>query len=132
MDPITLIVAALVAGGSEAVKETASKAVKDAYDGLKHLIQRRFHGNEAGEVALAKHAEKPEVWEPALREELENSGAADDAELVRAAQALVEQVNSERVARGEQTIVVGGTVNVGRRGMIQAGRDVGGVHIGDS
>jgi len=38
MDPISAIVGALVAGASAAATDVASKAVKDAYDGLKALI----------------------------------------------------------------------------------------------
>ena len=34
MDPVSLIVTALTAGAAVALKDTASQAVKDAYDGL--------------------------------------------------------------------------------------------------
>src|SRR5687768_13584011 len=55
MDPLTLILAALGAGAAAAAKETASGAVKDAYQGLKTLIQRRFAGKPEAEIALVKH-----------------------------------------------------------------------------
>ena len=42
MDPISLIVAALAAGASAAVKDTAGQAVKDAYSGLKALVKRKL------------------------------------------------------------------------------------------
>lgn len=38
MEPISMIVGALVAGASTALKDTASQAVKDAYQGLKNLL----------------------------------------------------------------------------------------------
>jgi hypothetical protein len=38
MDPVTLIVPALVAGAASAAQDTASNAVKDAYSGIKALL----------------------------------------------------------------------------------------------
>lgn len=38
MEPISIIVGALVAGASTALKETANQSVKDAYQGLKSLV----------------------------------------------------------------------------------------------
>jgi len=43
MDPISAIVGALVAGASVAATEVASKAVKDAYEGLKSYLATRFN-----------------------------------------------------------------------------------------
>src|ERR1700722_6846176 len=42
MDPVTLIVAALVAGAAAGLKDTASSAIKDAYNGLRGLVLRRL------------------------------------------------------------------------------------------
>ena len=44
MDPVTLILTALAAGAALGVKDTASAAVKDAYEGLKALVKKRFAG----------------------------------------------------------------------------------------
>jgi hypothetical protein len=38
MDPVSMIVEALVAGASSALKDSTGKAVKDAYEGLKALL----------------------------------------------------------------------------------------------
>ena len=40
MDPISLIITALVAGAAAASKDIAGQAVKDAYKGLKDLIKK--------------------------------------------------------------------------------------------
>ena len=61
MDPVSLVVAALVAGASTGVGETAAQAVKDAYAGLKGLIKRRFAGNAKAEETLADHETDPET-----------------------------------------------------------------------
>ena len=46
MDPVSLIVTALATGAAAALKDTAGEAVKDAYSGLKSLLdaQARFDG----------------------------------------------------------------------------------------
>jgi ribosome maturation protein Sdo1 len=67
MDPISAIVGALVAGASAAATDVASKAVKDAYDGLKSLIATRFKRKAAVEMV----EEAPES--PAAREALSNA-----------------------------------------------------------
>jgi len=42
MDPVSLIEAALVAGAAASTQDVASQAVKDAYAGLKTLLNRLF------------------------------------------------------------------------------------------
>ena len=42
MDPITIILTALVVGAAAGLKPTAEKAVKDAYAGIKSLIKRKY------------------------------------------------------------------------------------------
>ncbi|MCZ8361568.1 MAG: hypothetical protein O9338_01940 [Microcystis sp. LE19-251.1A] len=42
MEPISLILAALAAGAVAAAKDTAGTAVKDAYEGLKALIKKKW------------------------------------------------------------------------------------------
>ncbi len=49
MDPITLILTALAAGAALGVKDTASAAVLDAYNGLEALVRRRLAGRENGD-----------------------------------------------------------------------------------
>jgi hypothetical protein len=56
---------------------------------LKALIQRRFHGSNEADVALAQHEVKPEVWAPALREELVHTGADRDEDILQAARHLM-------------------------------------------
>jgi len=46
MEPISIIVEALVAGASSALKETAGKAVKDAYQGLKDLLLKYWKSTD--------------------------------------------------------------------------------------
>src|SRR5215471_12817493 len=93
MDPVTLIVMALAAGAALGVKDTASAAVKDAYEGLKALVKKRFAGRGDGELVLARYQEAPQTWEGPLAAELTAAGAGADGELVDAAQALLSLVD---------------------------------------
>jgi hypothetical protein len=115
MDPISLIVMALTAGITAAVKDVSGEAVKDAYQGLKRLVRRRLAGDAAAEVALDKHADKPEVWEAPLKDALSQAGADRDKEIVAAAQRLMALVEPEQAAAGRFTVNVSGDV----QGLVQ-------------
>ena len=91
MDPVTLIVTALVAGAAAGAKDTATAAIKDAYAAFKSLIKKRFTGNAAGELALEKHEKSPEAWTPALKEEIASAKLDEDGEVLAAAQALLDR-----------------------------------------
>ncbi len=93
MEPITLILTALGAGAALGVKDTASAAVLDAYNGLKALVRRRIAGRRDGELVLTRFEKAPQTWREPLAEELTAAGAAQDASLVAAAQALMRLVD---------------------------------------
>jgi hypothetical protein len=115
MDPITLIVTALAAGATAAVKDVSGEAIKDAYQGLKRLVRRRLAGDTAAEVALDKHADKPEVWEPPLKDALSQAEADKDREIITAAQRLMTLLEPEQAAAGTFTTNVSGDV----QGLVQ-------------
>jgi hypothetical protein len=110
MDPITLIVTALASGVTAAIQDASGEAIKDAYQGLKNLVRRRLTGNSAAEVALEKHAEKPEVWDAPLKDALSEAGADQDKELVEAAQRLMALIDPEQAAAGRFNTHVSGNV----------------------
>jgi|SRR6266568_275335 len=116
MDPITLIVTALVAGAALGVKDTAAAAVKDAYTGLKALVRKRLGGGPEAELVLAKHEKAPETWRAPLMAELAETGADRDGELIGAAKALLTLVEEAGGRAGKYTVDV---------------RDAEGVQIGD-
>jgi hypothetical protein len=118
MDPVTLIVTALVAGASTGLTAAVSSAVTDAYNGLKGLVRRRLAGREGGELVLTRHEADPQVWERPLAQELTAAGAGDDRELVSAAQALMQLVDAAGSAAGKYTVVTASDHAVA------AGRDV--------
>ena len=108
MDPISLIVAALAAGASTALKDTAGEAVKDAYNGLKSLLKKKLGDKQAAQVAVEKHEEAPEVWEKPLEDELKKSGVAEDEELVKAAQSVMQLADPAGAQAGKYNVVIHG------------------------
>jgi hypothetical protein len=112
MDPVTLIVTALTAGAASALQDGASAAVKDAYQRLKALVAKRFSGRAAGEVALAQHESAPQVWQAPLEAELTASGAANDADLIAAAEALMRLVDAAGSKASKYVVNIHGSKGV--------------------
>jgi hypothetical protein len=104
MEPITLIVGALSAGAAAAAQDTASQAIKDAYAGLKALIQRRFAEKKKpeGEMALKKYEEKPAVWEAPLKDAIKETETDKADEILKAAEALKRAL--EKTADGREAV----------------------------
>lgn len=112
MDPITLIVTALTAGAALGVSDTASSAVRDAYAGLKVLVQKRLGGRADAELVLANHEQAGEKWRPLLVAELTQAGVDRDAELLAAAQALLGLVDASGTQTGKYAVDVRGAHGV--------------------
>jgi hypothetical protein len=110
MDPITLIVAALAAGASagalSALQDDVKDAVTSAYSKLRGLLKKRVEGNQAAEVALVKYEANPKTWEAPLADELKELGVGDDAEIVAAAQALMELVDRAGARAGKYNVTI--------------------------
>lgn len=92
MEPVTLIVTALAAGASSALKETASKAIKDAYAGLKALIVKKVGTREVGLLESDPHSK---ARQGVVKEVLEGRNAVNDEEIIRQAQAMLEIIRRE-------------------------------------
>jgi hypothetical protein len=113
VDPVSLIVAALVAGAAAGVGDAATSAIKDAYAGLKALIKKKFAGSPAADVALEQHEKAPEAWEPALRQQIAETGADQDEAILAAAEAVLKEVPSgTRVGNATVTVNDQGRVAV--------------------
>jgi hypothetical protein len=63
MDPVTLVMAALLAGAATGASAAVSTAVTDAYQGLKELVLGRLRGGgvgvEHGHELIAAAADRP-------------------------------------------------------------------------
>ena len=113
MDPITAaILAVLPALASDVVKT----GVKDAYDGLKAVIRRKWGDNAPISKAISAIEEDPKSKAQAavLEEKVGSVKATGDAEVAQALHQLVEQmkthgIGGEAVA-GIQFTMSGGTI----------------------
>jgi len=91
MEPLSLIMAALVAGAAKA----AGDAAPDAYQGLKALIKRKFGGEPKAEMVLEEHESDPETYEAPLKKKLLEAGADQDEAILAAAQKLLDEMESK-------------------------------------
>ncbi|NKY60928.1 hypothetical protein [Nocardia flavorosea] len=90
MDPVTaVVVSAIAAGAAAGVSDTAAQVVKDAYLGLKDLISRNYRGVDVSGVERKPESESKQA---SLAEDLDDAGAAGDAELGAAAVAVLQAV----------------------------------------
>src|SRR5947209_3915948 len=83
MDPVSAILAALVAGATAAASATASQAVKDAYHGLKTILVDTY---KLVSTSLLEQKPDSTVYREAVHSELKEHPAlsADQAVLERA------------------------------------------------
>ena len=132
MDPLTVIISALTAGAAASAKDVVGQAVKDGYAGLKALIVRQFGQKADVEAALEGMEKKPDsqARQGVLKEELETAGAAQDAEVIRQAQALLDLLKQHGLVSGpsyQATLKGSGAIAQGE-GAVAAG--AGGVAVG--
>ncbi len=114
MDPVTAaILAALGSGALKAAGKVGEDAVSAAYAGLKALLRRRF-GDDHQVVSTVEDAEAhpdSKARQAMVEEVLQENRAADDAELVAAAQALLAAVRE--LPGGDRSVAtVTGSSNV--------------------
>src|SRR5260221_5252154 len=91
MDPISIIVTALVTGAAAALKPTTEQVIKDAYAGIKGLIQRKFGHVDVG-VLETDPASK--ARQAVVQEDLEKTGAGQDEELLSKAKTLLDAIQT--------------------------------------
>ena len=127
IDPISLIITALVAGATAAAKDTAEQAVKDAYKGLKELIKNKFASEPKAQMVLEEHETDPETYGAALKKKLIEAGLDKDAEIIKLAQELLEKEKPEESAAGKYNINAQGS-NIAVMG--DNAKIDGGIHFG--
>jgi hypothetical protein len=104
---VELIVVALAAGATAGVSGTATQAITDTYGLLKQLIKRRFAGRDTAREALEAQETEPGVWQTRIGDDLRQSGAADDGQVLAAARELLALADPKAAA----TFNISGTVH---------------------
>ena len=89
MDPVSLIVTALVTGAVAGLKPTATAAVKDAYAAFKRVVIDRYKLTSLGSLE-----EKPDSAhrQAVVKEDLEATSAGNDSDVLTLARKLLEQI----------------------------------------
>lgn len=122
MDPISLIVAALVAGLAKGAQEGTSKLVTDGYQKLKSTLGKYLASDKA-KTTLAEHAADPETYDKPLRKLLTEAGADQDKLLLEMAAKLLAEADPTGAVRSKYSVghavqsAIGdnATVNIGVR-----------------
>jgi len=113
VEPVSLIVTALVAGAAKGGGDAVTEGVKDAYAELKAVIARRFAERPPAQAALAEiETQAAEQggdqvnapWRTVLEGEIVRSGADGDADLLARAQALMELLDAAGARAGRYTV----------------------------
>src|ERR1051325_10321358 len=89
MDPISVLLTAIVSGAAAALKPTAGEVVKDAYAGLKALIKKRW---STVNVESVEQNPKSTSRQDVLKEDLEKTRVAQDADVLAKAQEVIQAV----------------------------------------
>jgi hypothetical protein len=105
VEPVTLIMTALAAGAAAGGKDTAATVVKDAYEGLKHLVATRFSGKPSAEVALAEHENDPATWQAPLTKALAEARTGQDEQILAAARRVLELADPDGTPAGKYTLI---------------------------
>jgi hypothetical protein len=121
MEPIST---AILAG----LAKLAEPAIKDAYDGLKTIIVRKFGANHEVVKAVENIEKRPQSIgrRETLKEEIVSSGASEDAEIVMVARSLLEQMQRQpggqevihQIVTGNYNTFTGhGDIHIGEKGI---------------
>jgi hypothetical protein len=115
MDALTLIWTALEKGAQAAATNVGSKAVKDAYQGLKTLLRRKHKGKSPDRSLLDKDATRSSAENARLKTALEESDLHKNPKVVEAAQKLMTLIDPKNSAMGKYNLQVTGDV----QGLVQ-------------
>lgn len=114
MDPVTLIVSAIVAGVTAGATDVAKTAVKDTYNLFMNRLKKKFTGKEDVQEALAGVEKKPEskARQAVLEEEMAGLDIANDEELLKLAQAVLEKLDEPGAQAGKYNIHISGSQGI--------------------
>jgi hypothetical protein len=112
MEPISLILAALLAGVVKGAGQSAANAVQDAYVGLRDALKRRLASKPAAQDAVEQYIEDPEAWKGNLEVHLKQAGADQDQAVVEAAASVMRQVDPAGASAGKYNVNLAGAQGV--------------------
>jgi hypothetical protein len=101
---VEVIIAALVAGATAGSTEVAKTVIADAYTGLKNLLRGRLADRPAAREALDACETEPDCWEAVLGDELTESGADTDEQVLATARRVLEQADPDGTRAGRYQV----------------------------
>ena len=110
MDAINLILTALMSGAAVGTQAMATNAVKDAYQGLKSLIQNKSTEKTTTEMVLAKFDENAESWKKPMRDLLIEIKADQDQLILETAQLFLTQLKAQEAQGPKFNVQIQGNV----------------------
>ena len=107
-----LILAALIAGATAATKDTAGVAVKDAYEGLKALIKKKFEKDALAQAMVDAKPEDIKQAEGLLKAKMTEVGIDKDAEILKAAAEILKKEDPQWAKEVKYSINVQGDIKL--------------------
>ncbi|MET7899819.1 hypothetical protein [Streptomyces mirabilis] len=117
MDPISLIMGALLAGATKGSGEAASSAVMDAYTAFREALKRRLAGRKPAQTAIEEYTADPDTWRPAVETYLQQADVQYDEAVLATASAVLSAADPVGAAGGRYAVHIYGAhgVQVGDR-----------------
>jgi len=112
MEPISLILAALLAGAVTGAGQSAANAVQEAYAGLRDALKRRLAGRSAAQEAVEQFTKDPEAWKGNLEVHLRQAGADQDPVVIDAAYSVMQIVDPGGASAGKYNVNLAGAQGV--------------------
>ncbi|HEU4347734.1 MAG TPA: hypothetical protein VFR35_08095 [Actinoplanes sp.] len=112
MEPISLILGALLAGATKGVGDAAGTAIKDAYTGLRDALKRRLASKPAAQSAVEEYVDDPDEWRELLAKYLQQAGADRDPAIVDAAEIVMGEIDPDGARTGKYEVDVRGAQGV--------------------
>jgi len=112
MEPISVILAALLAGVVKGAGQSAASAVQDAYTGLRDALKRRLAAKPAALDAVEQYTKDPEAWKDNLEVHLKQARADQDQAVLDAAASVMRQVDPDGARAGKYNVNLAGAQGV--------------------
>jgi hypothetical protein len=113
MDPMSLILAALTAGATAALKDTAGEVIKDGYVALKTAIITAWSApDNTADVLLAEYESEPEISQKLIEKKFKDQELDKNDDIIALADALLKQVDPDGYAAGKYQVTITNSKNV--------------------
>jgi hypothetical protein len=104
MEPLSLILTAVVAGESKSESSTMQAEVADDFVALHDALRLRLAGHEDALSALEGYINHPEAHKDTLIKGLLQAGATGDADVLRLSAKVMQRLDPEGAANGNYVL----------------------------